>query len=306
LAAQDRRNSIPLMPQSAPILHTDVSGGVIMRIARHDGVCSRTFAALPLLTAALMLSACSYMTQTTSGRDWLAAYPAARTADAKAGDIDAEVRQVAAVEPTLRFPARIGLVRIGQAAPYSFAAEIEPPTADEAKMWNEVAGRLGGGYGEFVPVSPLIAAMLMPNEQPASRETGTRRTIEEIRLAAARQHLDAVLVYEVDGTADAAGNPLSLAEWTLIGAFVLPTENVKAVGVAQAMLIDVRNGYPYGTVQASADDKQISTRIGQRETESKLREAVMDSAVEKLGGETEAMLRKLKPELAALDVKPRR
>ena len=73
-----------------------------------------------------------------------------------------------------------------------------------------------------------------------------------IRLAGARQHLDAVLIYEVDATADSKNNPLSLADWTIIGAFVLPSQDVKAQGVAQAILLDVRNGYHYGSVQAVA------------------------------------------------------
>jgi predicted membrane-bound mannosyltransferase len=271
----------------------------------------RATSVISIVLVSGVLGACSVYTQTSSGQDWLASYSTPKAGSAAAGDIDAQVRKVAAVEPILRLPARIGIARLDRSG-------LSAIPAEEAEHWTEAASRLGPGFGEFVPVSPMIAAMVeqpiveqVPTDKPwraYNRESMARHTMDTIRLAAARQHLDAVLIYEVDGTADSKDNPLSLGEWTLIGAFVLPSQNVKAAGVAQAMLMDVRNGYPYGTIQSSADDKSLSTRVESRETGEKLREKVMADAVAKLTGETEEMMRKLKPELAALDVKvkPRR
>ena len=262
----------------------------------------RTQSIITLVTAIgfmSMLAACDVTTQTTSGRDWLAAYPKGGSAPAAAGGIDAQVRAVANVEPTLRFPARIGIARLGPSG-------LRPIPADEAANWTEAAEHLGPGFGTFVPISPMIAAMVELPVDDTTRQSFARRTIDTIRLAAAREHLDAVLVYEVDGTANAHNTGLSIAEWTLIGAFILPTQNVKAVGVAQAMLIDVRNGYPYGTVQSTADDDGLATRVGSSDKGKALEDKVMASAVLKLTGEAETMLRKLKPELAALDLRPKR
>ena len=251
---------------------------------------------LMILGSVALLGACSFDTQTTSGRDWLAAYPQSKNTAGPSGDIDAQVRSVAAVEPTLRFPARIGIARLDRGG-------LAAIPADEAEHWTKAAYDLGPGFGEFVPVSPMIASMV---EQPfveGDRRSLAKHTIDTIRLAAARQHLDAVLIYEVDGTADAKDTGLSLAEWTLIGAFVLPSQDVKAMGVAQAMLIDVRNGYPYGTIRSNSDDKSASTRIELRDTGQRLKEKVMADAVAKLTGEAETMMRELKPELAALDAR---
>lgn len=243
-----------------------------------------------------LLGACSVYTQTSSGRDWLAAYPQAKTAaPGDPDDINAQVRSVAAVEPTLRFPARIGIARLDRGGLAAIPGE-------EAEHWTKAAYDLGPGFGEFVPISPMIASMVEQPLTEGNRASFAKHTIDTIRLAAARQHLDAVLIYEVDGTADAKNNGLSLAEWTLIGAFVLPSQDVKAVGVAQAMLIDVRNGYPYGTIRSNSDDNSASTRVELRETGERLREKVMADAVAKLTGEAETMMRELKPELAALDV----
>jgi hypothetical protein len=147
----------------------------------------------------------------------------------------------------------------------------------------------------------LIAAMLKAPEPVNQRIDIAQNLIETIRLAAARQHLDAVLIYEVDATADSKNNPLSIADWTLIGAFVLPSQNVKAQGVAQAMLIDVRNGYPYGTIQAKADDKTIAARFANREAERDLSKRVEAAAVENLTHDARNLMRELKVKLVALD-----
>lgn len=260
----------------------------------------RTQSIITLVTVigfASILGACNVTTQTTSGKDWLAAYPKAGQAQATGGDIDAQVRAAANVEPTLRFPARIGIARLGPSG-------LGPIPAEEAAHWTDAAEHLGPGFGTFVPISPMIAAMVEPSfADAATRPSFARQTIDTIRLAAAREHVDAVLVYEVDGTANARDTKLSLADWTLIGAFVLPTQNVKVAGVAQAMLIDVRNGYPYGTVQSTVDDDGLTTRIDWSGKGKALEDKVKASAVLKLTGEAETMLRKLKPELAALDSK---
>ena len=214
------------------------------------------------------------------------------------GDIDQRVREVANVEPILRFPARIGLARIGNDHGHVAPA---PPPSEEAQGWLDLADDLGPEYGEFVPISPLIAAMLAPAQRSNGRNDEIRDTLELIRLAAARQHLDAVMIYETDATADSKNNPLSIANWTIIGAFVLPSKDVKVQGVAQAALIDVRNGYHYGTVQASADDKTISTPLGRDEAARDLSKRMETAAVLNLTHETRTLMRQLKVKLAALD-----
>jgi hypothetical protein len=252
-------------------------------------------ATLSVLSAVLLLTACDHLTQTTSGNDWLGAHPP-QTVDLTPGNIDQAVRDAAAVEPLLRFPARIGIARLD-----GWRLSTIPP--DEAKEWTDVAQHLGDKFGTFVPVSPFVVAMLEPVRDPNVLTSDARRTIETIRIAAARQHLDAVLIYETDATENTKSNPLSLAEWTLIDAFVVPTENVRAEGIAQAILLDVRNGYPYGTVQTSADDTASAARFERDDARAAERDKVRVSAVAKLAAESEAMMRKLQPEFAALDRK---
>jgi hypothetical protein len=227
--------------------------------------------------------------------DWLRAIPPASQTPST---IDERVREVANVEPLLRFPARIGLARIGWA---NSRPTLIPPPSEEAKAWVDLAEDLGPEYGEFVPISPLIAAMVAPDHPSNERTDMIKNTLETIRLAAARQHVDAVVIYEADATANSKNNPLSIADWTLIGAFVLPSQDVKAQGLAQAVIIDVRNGYHYGTVQATADDKTVAARFSNQEAERDLAKRVETAAVTNLTQETRGLVRQLKVRLSALD-----
>ncbi len=240
----------------------------------------------------LALVACSQTTQTTSGRDYLRTY--AQQAGPKPAKLDKGIVEAASVEPLLRFPARIGLARLDR----NGLAGI--PSEEAAAQ--QVATNLGPKFGEFVPVSPMIAQMVagVPNYW-----NGTSDTVRRIQLASARQRLDAVIIYESEGTADSRDNPLSIGEWTLIGAFILPSQDVKARGVAQALMIDVRNTYPYGTAQAEAYDQTSTARFSQNQSERELSETVRIAAVKNLAPEVEKMMRNLRMELAEKRERPR-
>jgi hypothetical protein len=242
-----------------------------------------------VLAAAIMLTACASSVQTSSGAAWLNADPDAISDDAL-GDA---MRRAAGIEPTLRFPARIGLARIG---PARGGPGLTMPSTAEVASWSNALRALGPEIGEFVPVSPLIAA-LVEDENLSPARNPVQRTVDLIRVAAARQHLDAVLIYEVDATADAASTPLSLAEWTLIGAFILPTQHMKVQAIAQAMLVDVRSGYHYGTVHTSADDGSLITRFGAADTKERIVRRARDEAVAKLAEEARSMFSELQARL---------
>ena len=255
-----------------------------------------------LAVAAGLLAGCGHTTQTTSGSQYLAAY------DSGAGEAsatDVEIAAAANVEPQLRFPARIGLARIG-------AQGLEAVPQAEAYAWGGLAERLGGGYGTFVPVSPLIAALATPEtaQQPPAQACGyfgcrenaadrLAQVVRQVRLGAARQHLDAVLIYETSGRSAESSNPLAVTKLALIG-FFLPTESVEADGFAQAVLVDVRNGYTYGTASAVAEkpSHRLTTVSDSEDAHAAARREAEARAVTALTGEVEAMVRDLRLALA--------
>jgi hypothetical protein len=129
--------------------------------------------------------------------------------------------------------------------------------------------------------------------------TSLAEVVREVRLGAARQHLDAVLIYETFGRSEETSNPLAVAKLALIG-FFLPTEDVEAEGFAQAVLVDVRNGYTYGTASASSERPtyRLSTSGNSYAVQREAQADAQARAVENLTGEVEAMVRELRLALA--------
>jgi len=253
------------------------------------------------LAFVLTLAACGHSTQVTSGKDYLSRYDQARGSGSASGEaaLDAQVREAANVEPTLRFPARIGIARLRH-------GQLAPATADEGETWMDLAKRLGPDWGEFVPISPLIAALAsQPGDDTAQvdcridYQTCLQRTMRDVRLGAARQHVDVVLIYEAFGKSESTSNPIAITKLALIG-FFLPSEDVTAKGIAHAVLVDVRNGYTYGMAQAQSGREEfaLATSSNQLTVANRLNLQAEAAAVQALAPEVEAMLRDLRLKLA--------
>ena len=205
----------------------------------------RRFAWLPLTLA--VLAGCGNTVQTTSGAAYRAAHP--EFDPGKGTAIDQDVDKAAAIEPLLRFPARLGLARIQNGD----VAAVPPREAD---AWIAFA-KDHPDLGSFVPISPLLSQFTT-----RSYNGDRRPVVETVRLAAARQHVDAVLIYTVAGSSDDTGTALSLADLTIMSAYLVPSRTVKGEATASGLLVDVRNGYPYGTVTTSADADGFVRSVG--------------------------------------------
>jgi hypothetical protein len=209
----------------------------------------------------LLISACDRQIQTTSGADYLARHQETATGQDK-GSFEQQLRQAAAVEPTLAFPARIGIARIDSDG-NGYARLTDIPQG-EAEAWGKLQEKLGTGFGEFVPVSTMVANMVagsVNSERGNDNRVGD--AVNQIRLAAARQHLDAVFVYETYSKQSESENILSLGKVTILGGFILPSKQTEAQGFADGLLIDVLQGYPYATLQTVVSkESKISSAWG--------------------------------------------
>ena len=234
-----------------------------------------------VLTTAIALTACATTSQYTSGADYLARYQN-ESVSAAPSATDEAVRQIAAVEPDLRFPARIGLARIER-------QRLVGVPVDEAQSWLDAVQDMNIEFGEFVPVSPLVAEMVS-----TPHTSKDKSVVDHIRRGAARQHLDYVIAYEVSDKAVSNGNALRLADLTVLGLFVLPSRNLEAEATASAILLDVRNGYPFLTGSTFADKSALSTVASKGDKKAKLRNAARQVAVAQIAEEFADGLRDLK------------
>ena len=229
-----------------------------------------------LTIGALLLASCA-TTQMTSGavyntRGVTANYVSAST-------IDAEIAQIAAVEPNLAFPARIGIafVRNGQ---------LQSLPSDHMASWSPLVDKLQPNYGTIVPISPLITQMVSSSTAQNSRVDA----INNIRRGAARQHVDYVLIYEVAQTdQDKRSNALSLTDLSVIGLFIMPSRELEVEATASAIFLDVRNGYPYGTATGLATKDGLTTATGSGSKRRRLQDRAEIAAVEALTDDVETM-----------------
>lgn len=249
----------------------------------------RSLKAVLVAGPALLLAACSATMQTTSGAEYLARYSqypdVATVGESGTGDTDTEVRRIAAIEPELQFPARIGLARIGA------AGELATISGNELAIWADLAESVGPEVGELVPVSPLIAAMV--SDAPGYSRNRTAAVIDHIRKGAARQHLDYVLVYETGLTRSDKANGLALADLTIVGMFVLPSRDIEVSASASGLLLDVRNGYPYATLTAYAEKKGLTRLINTSSTKQALSLDAEEEAVLALSNDVRTALEHL-------------
>ena len=247
---------------------------------------------ITLISLCVGLAGCATYTQTTSGRSYLKRHNTSQ-ATAYASDtknIDEQIRRVAAVEPTLQFPARVGIARIDH-------GQLSTVPGSEVEAWQQMQESLKQEISELVPVNPLVAKMVAESID-INGDYGNKNVINEIRLGAARQHLDAVIIYEVYSKEGSDSNLLSIADLTIIGAYILPSNELNAEGFANAMLVDVIQGYPYGTVDVTVDKEETyASTVGTSSRMRELSDSVKTKAAVKLTKKVGEMFHRLRSEL---------
>lgn len=187
-----------------------------------------------LIASALVISACDPAIQHTSGRAYLAA----------GGIEDPDIAKFANYEPNLKFPARVGVVRL------VFGKLSTMPDKERELYFEDLPETLG----TVVHLGPLEAQMI-------GLYGHSRVDQKEIRQLAASRHLDYVMVLSFD-----------------------PGKNS-----AEALFLDVRNGYPYASVDAKPSGRGRTNIWGNN-----------ISNQSRLNSATYRLAQHLKPELEAM------
>ncbi|NSX53709.1 hypothetical protein [Parasulfitobacter algicola] len=212
-----------------------------------------------LLLIGFGLSACTQHVNTMPSEQYIQKL----NSDGSQMQIDKSIARSAKVEPNLKFPARIGVARI-------INGRLRIAPAKEAALMQDFAKR-NQQYGTFAPVSQLIAETVINNK-------GDVLSVIELRHVAARQHFDYLLVYKIDV------HDVNASRWER-------KRTPRNTIVAQAALIDVRNGYAYAAIQESLNDRKV--RLGGRNT-STYKDRAAQYAFEEMMPDVEGVFAQLK------------
>lgn len=225
----------------------------------------------------LAIGACSQVPsyQTTSGANFI---------DAARGQIDPDVAAVAAIEPALQFPARIGIARVVN-------GRLTLPTEAETALFTQTTQNTSR-YGSFVVVNPYLTELLTTARLPVDqngRAQHIRNVHRQIQLTAARQHLDYVMIYEVGARSPHARTPHGLGN--VPG--TVSTPDARVTGIARAVFMDVRTGYPYSVLHAERDISDLRRDFGIRNDSEASRQAAVLKVTEALAPQIATMMAEL-------------
>ncbi len=107
------------------------------------------------------------------------------------------------------------------------------------------------------------------------------------------------MIYEVFDKTETKGTALGIADLTILGGFLVPSRVTEAEAFANAMLIDVFQGYPYGTPSIVLEkQKSYSQRWGSGRQRSKVALEAKNKAAIELVKQAEEMIRDLRLRLA--------
>lgn len=156
----------------------------------------------------------------------------------------ADIAEVASRQPTVKFPARLAIVRI-QAPDYkSLSTEAYGSGRFTAITTQEL---LTDEQLEAVSKWPSVAAVV-----PVTRLTIPARldSVDDLRVAGARVQADILMVYTIDTTFRIQGK--GYGPLTAISLGIIPDRDAYITATASAVLIDVRSGFVYGVAEATA------------------------------------------------------
>ena len=223
--------------------------------------------------------------ETTSGKEYLNKYAKTNHPSLMEANLDQNFRQVAKVEPSLQFPACIGLIKL-------YNGKITNITAEEIEAWNQSKRELGEDFGEFVPLSSMVVVHATPPKDKNVRQDSSE-IFSQIRLGAAGKHLKQVLIYEVFSKTKTTKLSSAVADWTIVGGYFVPSRQIDTTGYANALLLDVHSGYPYGTASTTLNTRKISTTQTYRDESRNLADQNHVATAIKLIPQTQKMIEEL-------------
>ena len=155
---------------------------------------------------------------------------------------DETIAKMLDVKVTARLPGSVALAKLTSECG-GFQPRLETVDAEELAGWVEaVKGQ--ASIRDVRPISQLVVG-------------GGKLTIHALRVAAARQDCELLLVYlRADASVDNFNDAAALY-WTGVGLLIVPGNVIEHKTVCQAVLIDCRTGMILGTATGSSQAKRV-------------------------------------------------
>lgn len=144
---------------------------------------------------------------------------------------DADIEKVLALKPQIRFPANVAVyLDSGRFGEWRWDAQDKQALTD----WGE-ALKHEGIAASFFLIPDLIV--------------GEKQNLDSLRVAAARCGADVLLVIRGASQNNTYKNATAALNLTVVGGYVVPSTHCDSLFVMQGALIDVGNGFVYGSVE---------------------------------------------------------
>jgi rhombotail lipoprotein len=170
---------------------------------------------------------------------------------------DAAVEEIAGLEPQLATPFRLGIappleVSLGRDLPYGDAGQRDQERRARFGTWSEVdEQRLRGWCARFRELGWIEDVVFLPGALVGSSQAPADELLLQIRTAAARNHVDAVLITQTIDSASGTPNLLALLDLTLVGMLIFPGHDLRAQMVVEGLVVDTRNEYLYASARGA-------------------------------------------------------
>lgn len=142
-----------------------------------------------------------------------------------------------------------------------FRVAVAPPMWRANPRWTEKERAIIESWGADAKATDLVSSLEMIPAVSVELSKGGNGDdwLDAVRVAAARQHADAVLlIRDVEDSSEWL-NVLSILDLTIVGAFVFPGHKTEAVSMMDALLLDNRNLYLYATAEAEGHAEDTTT-----------------------------------------------
>jgi rhombotail lipoprotein len=178
---------------------------------------------------------------------------------------DADIAELEALAPQLPDPFRLGIApplgleldgSYDWCRPLRVRPELLPPRKEAARYatfgaWDAEEAAVIEEWGRRFREAGIVSeVVLLPRFLVQGNPTDKPESfLPSLRRAAARHHVDAVLVVNRLSASQSHMTLLSVLDLTLVGAYIVPSYEVSSMTVVEAALVDTRNGYLYASAR---------------------------------------------------------